>query len=473
MFVKENTDLDKDLYLLKNKVVNYTLVVVSSIVIITQSFIVYRDISFGSIGAAFYIQNIAVIYFLVITIFRKKIGLTLKVTSIALVIFFVFVTGMYKYGFLASGKIYVVVGPLFLSFLMNRKKSTYLLTVLIITYLTLGYLFTSGVLKYPGNEITFVSEYVSEYYIWFTEALTIFFVSYGLLFVGSKFDEALRRNYRQIKNQNLELEKHQEELEDKITERTKELAESNRALQNTIIKLKDTQAQLIQSEKMASLGILTSGITHEINNPLNYIMGGVQGLEVISEGVRTEDREDFDTLISTIKTGVEKTSTIVNSLDKYNRNDSYEDEQINVHNVIEKALQTLKYQYEGRIEVKKNFGAASHTVVGNEGEILQVILNILLNAIQAIHEKGNIEITTENVDSALEITIRDNGTGISKENLKHIFDPFFTTKDPGKGTGLGLAITYKLINRLNGSITVESKLEAGTVVKIKLINHGE
>ncbi|HAF30027.1 MAG TPA: hypothetical protein DCG75_13385 [Bacteroidales bacterium] len=279
-----------------------------------------------------------------------------------------------------------------------------------------------------------------------------------------------------------ELAKYRQHLELLVQERTEELATANEELVSTneelhnqreeleavLLNLQETQKQLIQAEKMASLGVLASGVAHEINNPLNFIQGGVYGLEQYFDENLIEHKDNVRELIKSINIGIDRAANIVTSLNHYNRRNDSKLEPCDIHSIINNCLVILRNQIENKIEVEKKYTSQPFILIGNEGKLHQAILNILSNAVQAIDDKGKIKIKTKKTNQILEIKISDTGCGISPENLSKIFDPFFTTKEAGKGTGLGLSITYNIFAEHNGSIHIESKTGKGTSVYIKL-----
>ncbi len=273
-----------------------------------------------------------------------------------------------------------------------------------------------------------------------------------------------------------ELEGNKRELEVKVLERTqeldiknKELETSNQELEKTINKLQDAQAQMIQSEKMASLGILTAGVAHEINNPLNYILGGYTGLKHYYEQTNNgTSNKKVNTLLNSISVGVERASQIVKSLNQFNRNNDSFDDKCDIHLIIDDCLVVLNNSMKDRIQIKKDYTSTKIIITGNLGKLHQAFLNILNNANQAISSTGVISISTKSTNSIIEIKITDSGYGISEENLNKIVDPFFTTRQAGEGTGLGLSITYSTIKEHLGGLEFESKENKGTTVTITL-----
>jgi C4-dicarboxylate-specific signal transduction histidine kinase len=293
-----------------------------------------------------------------------------------------------------------------------------------------------------------------------------------------------------------DLRKHNDNLERLVAERTDELEAANKELQATNKKLtnkneivlqqnkdielvlknlKATQSQLIQAEKMASFGVLTAGVAHEINNPLNFIMGGYTGL---CNELKTNDfdqDERISVFLEGIKTGIERAADIVNGLNQLSRDNDNYNEKCEIHAILDSCLTILHYKYKNRIEIVKNYRNENLLINGNTGKLHQAFINIISNAIDSIENNGVIHIDTNSKDKVFEVSIKDTGCGISKVNLKKILDPFFTTKDPGKGTGLGLSITNTIIQQHNGSLHFDSDQGKGTKVLIqfpKTITHG-
>ncbi len=270
-----------------------------------------------------------------------------------------------------------------------------------------------------------------------------------------------------------------------------ELTRQKDELQKTLEDLRQAQTQLVQSEKMASLGQLVAGIAHEINNPVNFISAGVESLSrnldeikqvldiyhkvtvnnVVGKLTEIEELKkkieyqeairEINKLIESIKNGTMRTTEIVKGLRTFSRLDEDILKTADIHEGIDSTLILLRNKYKNRIEIEKNYGILPH-IECYPGQLNQVFMNILSNAIDAIDNKGVIKISTSVFKKCIRISIKDSGYGIP-ENLKDkIFDPFFTTKGVGKGTGLGLSISQGIIEKHNGCIEVQSKSGEGT-----------
>jgi signal transduction histidine kinase/Tfp pilus assembly protein PilF len=267
-----------------------------------------------------------------------------------------------------------------------------------------------------------------------------------------------------LKNQSDELATLNEELQSTI----EELITQREELEKVLEDLKNTQAQLIKSEKMASLGVLSAGIAHEINNPLNFIKTGILGLEEYIHENLKEHSERLKPMTEGIHSGVDRVADIVSSMKHYSRKENDIQSSCDIHSIINHCLTILQNQFKHKIVLHKNYTNYQCEVNCNEGKLHQAILNILDNAGQSIEKNGIISITTAVESSYFTISIKDNGCGIKEEDLEKITDPFFSTKEPGKGTGLGLSITHNIIEDHKGKLVFNSEVKKGTEVIVYL-----
>lgn len=328
----------------------------------------------------------------------------------------------------------------------------------------------------------------------------------------------LLKSNRALKEAKNQLEKYSSELERKVEERTIKIErqkaeiilknqdledkklkveERNKRTEQILVKLKSTQALLVQSEKMSSLGVLTAGIAHELNNPINYVSSGIDGLkkaisriynvvsliqEITPENATTkivelQDERDFQQfkvitdlmlrVTNNIAVGAHKASEIVRGLRTFAHDNQNDLELADLHEGINSTLLLFHHQLSDEIEIIKNYGNIP-PVSCHLASINQVFMNILSNAIQALEGKGTVTITTLVKGDFIKISISDSGKGIPKEQQEKVFEPFFTTKKVGKGTGLGLSISHTIIKEHQGEIQFTSIEGEGSTFNIYL-----
>lgn len=251
-----------------------------------------------------------------------------------------------------------------------------------------------------------------------------------------------------------------------LSEKNRIIGEQKDEIELNLKKLKAAQNKLVQSEKMASLGFLTAGVAHEINNPLNFISGAYLGFEKFFTNKAPEYKDEVSVLLLGLETGVERISEVVQSLDHFSRDSKSYNEECRLHIIIDNCLLILKNKYKDRIAIEKDYEQNDIVLKGNEGKLHQVFINILSNAVQSIEQNGQITIKTRKDENIVTVLISDNGYGIDKEDLPNIFEPFFTTKAQGEGIGLGLSITYNIVKEHNGEIDIESDVRSGTTVTL-------
>ncbi len=308
----------------------------------------------------------------------------------------------------------------------------------------------------------------------------------------------LMENEKLVREQNVVLER-------KVKERTQELDLSNQELNKALIDLKEAETQLVESEKMASLGQLTAGIAHEINNPINFVTSNIRPLnrdvailleamnEIEQIGLTDENaeekkkkvaaykeeidfeylKEEIGMLLNGIGEGANRTQEIVKGLRVFSRLDEDDLKKANVNEGIESTLVICNNLLGHEIIVEKNFGNLP-LVECYPGKLNQVFLNIISNAAYAIKKKfnskegGKFTVTTTSDEHFVYISMVDNGTGMDENTKKKLFEPFFTTKEVGEGTGLGMSIAYNTIIKHNGQVIVNTELGKGTEFIIKL-----
>lgn len=329
-----------------------------------------------------------------------------------------------------------------------------------------------------------------------------------ILYLRKPFNSEEIRQFAKALTVQWNLERERELLTGRLRKALHELEELNRDLQK---KVEEQAALLIQSEKMASIGILAAGVAHEINNPISFVSGNLSILDQYTSRMKTlfhkyreltasltnRDKskllslikvirdleqktkvdlimEDMADLVKESMEGATRVANIVRDLKTFSRVDQFELRSIDLNKTLDTAIHILWNELKYKVNIVKEYGDLPAVKCFPE-KLSQVFMNILMNAAQAIEDKGTIKIKTAYVqegrrssDRTVEIRISDTGKGIPKEDISKIFDPFFTTKPPGQGTGLGLSIAYDIVAAHGGKMTVKSQEGAGTVFTIRL-----
>ncbi len=288
-----------------------------------------------------------------------------------------------------------------------------------------------------------------------------------------------------------ELEQHQEHLEDMVAHRTEEL-------EKAVKKLKESQATILQQEKMASIGQLAAGVAHEINNPMGFISSNIRTLEkyisrleefmegqakILKSNALPEAQdelkklsrklkieyilEDTQDLIKESLEGADRVKQIVQDLKSFSRLDQAQQKMVNINNCLDETLNIAWNELKYKATVNKDYGALALTMCFPQ-QLNQVFWNLLVNASQAIEDQGEINIKTWMEKDSVYAAISDTGCGIPEDKVDKLFEPFFTTKEAGQGTGLGLSICYDIIKKHNGDITVASEAGKSTTFTIRI-----
>ncbi|MBU2893644.1 hypothetical protein KO495_09965 [Colwellia sp. D2M02] len=258
-------------------------------------------------------------------------------------------------------------------------------------------------------------------------------------------------------------------------------------LKQTLKLLRATQQQLTHNEKMVSLGQLAAGVAHEINNPLSYLSSNLETLQdyisqyeqIINQSVDANNsksvdltelaylKEDSKELLEACLNGVSRVSDIVKNLKQFSKKGSDEFSTVDLVTIINTSLAIIANKIKYKHEVKVEHDGEKLLISGNFGQLQQVFVNLFINAIDAMPEKGILTIKTLNTPDEAIIIVKDNGMGMAKETVTRIFEPFYTTKADSKGTGLGLSVSYAIITKHNASITANSEINQGTAFTLK------
>lgn len=252
----------------------------------------------------------------------------------------------------------------------------------------------------------------------------------------------------------------------------KKMVEAKESTVESLNKLKESQAMLIQKEKLASIGILTSGLAHEVNNPLNYIQSGVYGLEnLMQDQANDGGQSQYYTILDLMKTGVNRVESVVGKLELYgNALVEYERNEVDIREEVKTCISKFEKIYP-HVNFDTLFSSKRSLISAKSNKISQIFHSLIENAVHAVELKADpliaVSYRVENENSCI-VIIRDNGSGIPEKEISKIFDPFFTTKAPGRGLGLGLSTVNSFVNQLSGSISITSEQNKGTLVQVQL-----
>ncbi|HEY1789212.1 MAG TPA: ATP-binding protein [Verrucomicrobiae bacterium] len=242
----------------------------------------------------------------------------------------------------------------------------------------------------------------------------------------------------------------------------RKLAKQNQALTTAIEQIKDTETQLVQSEKLASLGRLSAGIIHEINNPLNFATTGLFALRNKTKNLPAAEKAEFEEILNDADEGLKRVRNIVSDLRVFTHPESGPPETVDVAETVNASLRFLSTEWKGKVRIENTI-VPGQEAQANRNKLVHILVNLLQNSLDAMSgkkfegEEPTIWIEGRVADNKSIIVVRDNGMGIEEKHMAKIFDPFFTTKDVGEGMGLGLSICHRIIRGYGGHVTVKSE----------------
>jgi two-component system sensor histidine kinase PhcS len=256
----------------------------------------------------------------------------------------------------------------------------------------------------------------------------------------------------------------------KVEDQREELAARNEELTATLKRLRETEAQLDQSEKLASIGRLSAGIVHEINNPLNYVKSAIYLLKKKGKVLPPEIAETFTTIAEDIGEGIDRVAAIVSDLRTFAHPENRGSRPVNLQETARKALRLLAKEIGDRGVMLVDEIPADVIAQGDENYLIQILLNLVQNSLDALAGRPSPTIWLKACETAngVDFIVRDNGSGIPKENLSKIFDPFFTTKQVGQGMGLGLSICFRMIQQMEGEVKIDTAAGSYTQFTLSL-----
>jgi len=241
-----------------------------------------------------------------------------------------------------------------------------------------------------------------------------------------------------------------------------ELDKSRKALEASLQQLKENEMQLVQTEKLASLGRMSAGIIHEINNPLNFAITGLFTLRKKGQNLAPGQQEDYTEVLNDVEEGVKRVKTIVSDLQMFTHPETESRDQVAVAEVVASALRFLSNEWRDKVQIDQQI-AGQQTIWVNKNKLIHLVTNLLQNSLDALKtkpfrdEKPTIRIEGRIENGSSILSVRDNGPGIAPAIVDKIFDPFFTTKDVGEGMGLGLSICYRIVKESGGRISVKTE----------------
>lgn len=257
----------------------------------------------------------------------------------------------------------------------------------------------------------------------------------------------------------------------------RQIADAKRALERAHSELQNTQAQLVQSAKMASLGELVAGIAHEINNPLAFALSHLDTVQrtlgpletALNPGASEAKRhwEKLTSRLAEMTLGLTRIRDLIVKLRTFSRVDGDERGMASIEDAVESVVTILSHRLKESVAIERRFGEPKE-IECYPGLLNQVLMNLIANSLDAIEGPGRVTVTTGARDGRYEISVADTGTGIPEAIRARIFEPFFTTKPVGSGTGLGLSITYSIVEKHGGTIAVDCPGEGGTVMTVSL-----
>lgn len=311
--------------------------------------------------------------------------------------------------------------------------------------------------------------------------------------------EIWKRAWQRERQARMDAEQQLEDSTRNLYLKNQELDQKNKELEQSKKTLVKQHATMLKNEKLATIGMLSAGVAHEINNPLAVVISNLEMLsnynaqllqlmaqnqqwlkqkklpeDAQSDLQQLDSQFDFDfistdapELLKDMTEGLLRVKDIVSHMKRFSRTQPGEREQVNINECIESALKLVNNEIKDHCQVELKLNPLPETAV-NQSELSQVIMNLVINASHAVQENGRIKISTGTKNQQILIQVCDNGTGMSEEIVKNIFNPFFTTKPPGQGTGMGLAVAHGIIQDHNGDIQVNSQLGKGTCFRISL-----
>jgi signal transduction histidine kinase len=429
--------------------------------------------------------------FIGIYLYRRRLSGNQKVALIISSLSVQFYLSVINLGFFSALKMFVILGPVVMVFILPRVVTIMMAGLLTVIYLYGSWNLMAGISAYSKPP----SELLTDIYHWITELGPSMICILTMVIMISRFRSDLNKSITEIESQNekmatsqTEIDQFNSNLEKLIDEKTLDLKKAvediaaqnrelkainsgiqqyNKEITEVTSRLNLIQERVVLSDKMASLGILTAGVCHEIKNPLNHLYGSSKILEDYLRSCASPS--DQLKLVDVLNTGVQRIKTIMESLNQFDHSSNRSGDWVNLVTVIENCRRILNHFFKPGIayEFVTNVRIAEMQI--SSDVLHQVVLNILQNAVESFSEEGKVNITLLTSDEKAIIEISDNGCGIPDDIRNKVTDPFFSTKATDLHTGLGLYHVQKMMNDIGGKMIIDSETDRGTIVRLVFI----
>ena len=470
---------------LRERFVDISIVVTMATGMSSNTFAFLRDYP-QSFGLGFWIRTVVLLMVAAVYLLRKRLGIEWKARLVVLFLSAFFLTSITGLGFYSPMKVFILFSAITITFIMPRRWTLTWVALLSMVYFISSFALIHGWKDYRKEPADLFVNFAH----WWTEVSIIAMCAFTVIFIINRFRIKLTETSSELNSQNIRLEENRHEineyntnLEKLIEEKTRDLAglveqhaaenrslksvnasvnRQNREIAEANSRLKLVREKLIMSDRLSSLGLLTSGVCHEIRKPLQEIESSVARLEQ-QLGVTGLSGSDAR-LTGILKTGVARIRSITDSLDQADRISYAADELVDLVAVVNDCRNELDHFFKQGVNWNFKYEHDSISVKLNKALLRQVILNILQNALEAVAPGSEIHVDILTSSQKVIVEITDNGHGISKSHLPIVTDPFFTTKPTDQHSGLGLYLVQKMMTETGGKMTIQSSVGEGTVV---------
>ena len=443
---------------------------------------------------SFTITALTVVFGL-IYLLRSRLSYQTKMYSLLAIVFIFFCMGLYNRALYSPVVSFLVIIPMIQSFIGSFRLATAVNLILLVLYLVVGAL----VIYSPAAIEKDWAALMMNPWIWITDISIIFSITLATVFIDRANNQLLVHIHDSLEDQRdlldqqaVELQRRKAFLEEMVGERTRELQEANNRLherniqiaeknleiawrneetEKTLSEIRRIEADLLDSDKLASVGIFANGITQNISAPLAVIREEHALLQELAQSESPEKKRSITELTEILKNGTERLKRVLNDLKKINVTDS--EKPVDLREIARSAIEAVRTASRPKAAIELRDPGHNVSVRANGARLERILINLLNNACHAVegNENGRIDVRFIQEQEYLTAVVADNGHGISPAILKRITEPFFTTKDPGKGTGLGLFLCQSLMTDLGGRLDIQSEEGKGTSIFLRFPVH--